>query len=143
MTKPVKTVSPDSSIQDAAVIMAAVGGGAVPVQSDDRLVGMVTDRDIVVRAIAMGKAVDSRVEEVMTHDVAYCLDSDDLQVVAKRMGEIQVRRLPVLNKKKQLVGIVSIGDIAKACDSSLIGSTLSKITQPGGQHAVAAVERVI
>ena len=142
MSRTVKTVAPDNSIRAAAVIMAAVGGGAVPVQSENRLVGMITDRDIVVRGIAMGKGTDCRVEEIMTHEVTYCFDNDDVQDVARRMGDTQVRRLPVLNRERRLVGIVSIGDIAKACDFNLVGATLSKITAAGGKHSLSAVAAV-
>ena len=118
MTKDVKIGSPSQTIREAAQAMAELDVGSLPVGDNDRLVGMITDRDIAVRAVAQGKGPDTSVREVMSTDVKYCFDDDDLEEVAENMGDIKVRRLPVLNREKRLVGIVSLGDIARRDDGS-------------------------
>ena len=137
MSNEVQVVTPDRSVRDVASIMAQTDAGIVPVQNNDRLVGMVTDRDIVVRGIASGKGPDAKVADVMTQDVKYCFDDDDVEQVARNMGEIQVRRLPVVNHDKRLVGIISLGDIAKSCGGAISGQALSGIARQGGQHTQA------
>ena len=112
MTREVRIASPGQSIRDVAKIMADIDAGAVPVGENDRLVGMITDRDIAIRAVAEGKGPDTPVREVMSTEVKYVFDDEDLEHVAKNMGDIQVRRLPVVNRDKRLVGIVSLGDLA-------------------------------
>ena len=112
MSRNVCVASPDQSIGEAACSMAQLDAGAMPVGKDDRLVGMITDRDIAVRAVAAGKGPDTPVRDVMTAEVKYCYDDEDLDHVAKNMAELRVRRLPVLNRDKRLVGIVSLGDLA-------------------------------
>jgi CBS domain-containing protein len=112
MTRNVRVASPDDTIQQAARSMAECDAGVLPVGADDRLVGMVTDRDIAVRGVAQGKGLDAKVREVMTPDVKYCFEDEDLDQVARNMGEQQVRRLPVVNREKRLVGILSLGDVA-------------------------------
>ena len=92
--------------------MAELGVGALPVADGDRLVGVITDRDIAVRAVAEGKGPHTPVHEVMTPEVKYCFDFEDLELVARNMGDQQVRRLPVLDRDKRLVGILSLGDVA-------------------------------
>ncbi len=133
MTKSVECVSPSISLQEAAEKMRNLDVGPLPVcGSNDRLVGMITDRDITVRAVA--EARDPRtttVKEVMTPDVAYCFDDQDVQDAARLMGEIQVRRLVVLNRDKELVGIVSLGDLAvETGDEKLAGKTLEDVSLP-------------
>jgi CBS domain-containing protein len=134
MTPEVRLVRPDETIREAASAMAEIDAGLLPVTDDDRLVGMITDRDIAVRAIARGLGPDTKVSEVMTADVKYCFDDEDVDDVAENMGEIQVRRLPVVNREKRLVGIVSLGDIACTQESPAVGRALSGISEPGGQH---------
>ena len=134
MTPEVRTISPEASIREAARIMSDTDVGALPVASGDRLVGMVTDRDIAVRGIAIGKGPDATVGEVMTHEVLYCREDDDVADVAENMADIQVRRLPVVNEDKRLVGIVSLADIADA-RSDEAGEALEGITRPGGRHS--------
>src|SRR5438128_7249757 len=107
-----KIASPDQSIRDAARMMAQMDCGCLPVGKNDRLVGMITDRDIAVRAVAAGKSYKTPVGEIMSSEVKYCFEDDDLDEVAHNMADIKVRRLPVLNHDKRLVGIVSLGDIA-------------------------------
>lgn len=135
MTRAVHIASPDDTIQHAASAMAENDAGALPVGKDDRLVGMVTDRDIAVRAVARGKGIDTRVSEVMTADIKYCFEDDDIEQVARTMGEQQVRRLPVMNREKRLVGILSLGDIAFGEGPQPAGEALAGVSRPGGATA--------
>ena len=96
MSGDVLVAAPHQSIRDAARLMSDHDIGALPVGENDRLVGMITDRDIAVRAVADGRGPDTEVQEVMSHEVKYCFEDDDLDEVATNMGDIQVRRLPVL-----------------------------------------------
>jgi len=137
MTRNVRVASPNDTLRDIAAMMAAEDFGAVPVGENDRLVGMVTDRDMVVRGLARDKGPDTAVRDVMSADIKYCFEDDQLDEVLENMGEIQVRRLPVLNRDKRLVGIVSLGDLAKdgATDTAPAGEALSEISQKGGEHS--------
>ena len=134
MTREVRIATPGQSIRDVAKIMADIDAGAVPVGENDRLVGMITDRDIAIRAVAEGKGPDTPVREVMSTEVKYVFDDEDLEHVAKNMGDIQVRRLPVVNREKRLVGIVSFGDVAQK-ETRSAGKAAKGVTKPGGQHA--------
>jgi CBS domain-containing protein len=134
MTSDVRTVGPEATIREAARLMGETDVGALPVSAGDRLAGMVTDRDIAVRAIAIGKGPDTTVGEVMTHEVLYCFDDDDVDDVCENMADMQVRRLPVVNADKRLVGIVSLADIADAARAKIAGEALEGITRPGGRH---------
>src|SRR5689334_19532292 len=109
MTRDVRIANPDETIRDAAKMMSECDAGVVPVGENDRLVGMLTDRDIAIRAVAEGKGPDTRVREVMSAEVKYCYDDEDVDDVARNMAELQVRRLPVLDRDKRLVGIVALG----------------------------------
>jgi len=134
MTSQVTVATPDQSIQEAARLMQ-IDSGFLPVGEDDRLVGMITDRDIAVRAIADGKGPDTPVRDVMTRDVKYCFEDEDVAEVARNMGDEQVRRLPVVNRDKRLVGVVSLADIAGSNGSGKrAGKTLKKVARPGGSH---------
>ena len=134
MTRDVRLLSPDQTIREAAKLMAEVDAGALPVGENDRLVGMITDRDIVIRAVAQGKSPDAKVADVMSKEMLYCFDTDDIDDVARNMGKAQVRRLPVVNKDKRLVGIISLGDLARNDDPTTIGRTVSRVSTPGGRH---------
>ncbi|OGA76346.1 MAG: inosine-5-monophosphate dehydrogenase [Betaproteobacteria bacterium RIFCSPLOWO2_12_FULL_65_14] len=138
MTRDVRIASPDQSICDAAGLMAQCDAGAIPVGENDRLVGMITDRDIAVRAVAAGKGPNTPVRDVMSTDVKYCFEDEDLQHVAKNMAEIRVRRLPVVNRDKRLVGIVSLGDIALTEGKKLAGEAISGVSKHGGPHSQSA-----
>jgi CBS domain-containing protein len=135
MTRDVRLIEPTQTIQEAAQMMAELDTGIMPVREGDRLVGMITDRDIAVRAVAEGKGPDTPVREVMTDDVKYCFEDDDTGDVARNMADIQVRRLPVLTRDKRLVGIISLGDMAVAEGASQAGEAVAGISQPGGQHS--------
>jgi CBS domain-containing protein len=134
MTRDVRLLSPNNTIREAASLMAEIDSGALPVGENDRLIGMVTDRDIVVRGVALGKPVDTKVAEVMSKELLYCFDTDEIDDAARNMGKAQVRRLPVLNSDKRLVGIVSLGDLARKDDPATIGQTVTRVSTPGGKH---------
>ena len=137
MTRDVELVSPTQTIRDAAQMMADLDAGALPVQQDDRLVGMITDRDIAVRAVAQGKSPETPVRDVMSPEVLYCFDDQEIEDVSRNMGEAKVRRLPVVNRDKRLVGIISIGDLALKEEQTLTGSTIARISKTGGNHSQA------
>jgi CBS domain-containing protein len=135
MTRDVCLANPQQSIRDAARLMADRDIGALPVGEGDRLVGMITDRDIAVRAVAEGRGPDTKIGDVMSHEqVMYCFDDEDLDDVASNMGQIQVRRLPVLNRDKRLVGIVAVSDLASREDPRQTGEAVAGISTPGGAH---------
>jgi CBS domain-containing protein len=139
MTRDVCTIAPDRTLREAAEQMRKLDAGALPVGENDRLVGMITDRDIAVRGIADGKGPDAKVSEAMTCEVKYCFEDEDLEHVARNMGELQVRRLPVLSRAKRLVGIVSLGDLAcKHSKTAVIGESLGEISRSGGAHNQSA-----
>jgi CBS domain-containing protein len=138
MTCEVRLVRPDQSIRDAARLMAELDIGALPVEADDRLVGMITDRDIAVRGVAEGLSPDTPISEVMTTEIKYCFDDQSIDEVTQNMADIQVRRLPVVNRDKRLVGILSLGDLAVEVDLlDEAVEALSGVSQPGGAHSQA------
>jgi CBS domain-containing protein len=141
MTRDVRVANPGQTIRDVAKIMAEIDAGSMPVGENDRLVGIITDRDIAIRAVAVGKGPDTPVRDVMSKEVKYCFEDEDLDHVAKNMGDIKVRRLPVVNRDKRLVGIVSLGDIAQTEDAETTGETVAKVSEPGGQHSQSAKKK--
>lgn len=139
MTRDVRLASPSQSIREAALLMVELDVGALPVGENERLIGMVTDRDIAVRAVACGLGPDTSVAKVMSDSVMYCFADQTLEEVSRNMGDIQVRRLPVVDREKRLVGIISLSDIANgegALDET--GEALRDISQPGGEHSQTA-----
>jgi CBS domain-containing protein len=139
MTADVRLANPNQPISAAAKMMAECDCGVIPVSEDDKLVGMITDRDIAIRAIADGKGPDTPIREVMSEGVCYCFEDQEIGEVAANMADIQVRRLPVLNRSKRLVGILSIGDIALSdSEAGHCAQALSGISEHGGQHTTAA-----
>ncbi|MBX5459447.1 MAG: CBS domain-containing protein [Steroidobacteraceae bacterium] len=135
MTRQVEICSPNDTIQQAARTMAKIDAGVLPVGENDRLVGMITDRDIAVRAVAEGKSpTQCRVRDVMSSEVRYCFEDDDVIEVAENMSEQQIRRLPVVNRDKRLVGIISLADIARQHGPQQAGEALQGIARPGGLH---------
>ena len=137
MSRDVQLTSPAQSIRDAAKAMAVIDAGSLPVGQDNRLVGMITDRDIAIRAVAEGKSPDTPVSEVMSQEVLYCFDDQELEEVARNMADIKVRRLPVLNRDKRLVGIVSLGDLSQKEQPEVTAKAVSNISKPGGRHSQA------
>lgn len=142
MTRDVKTIAPDRSVQEAARLMAELDLGVLPVGEGDRLVGMITDRDIVVRAVGEGKGPQTAIREVMTEDIKYCFEDQDIDEVAHNMGDKQVRRLPVRNRNQQLVGIISLGDFASGeADRETLGKALEGISRKGGARSQSSDSR--
>lgn len=137
MTRDVRVVNPKQTLQEAARLMADLDAGVLPVGEDDRLVGVITDRDIAVRAICAGKGPGTPVAEAMSPEVMYCFEDEDVEHVVRNMGALQVRRLPVMNRDKRLVGIVTLGDIAthRRADSEKVAEALGSISRTGGQHS--------
>jgi CBS domain-containing protein len=113
MTPEVEVIRPDDTLHTAAQMMADLDVGVLPIGENDRLVGIITDRDIAVRAVAKGCDPNkTTVRQAMSEHIRYCFEDEDTQEVGRKMGEWQIRRLPVLNRNKRLVGIVSLGDLA-------------------------------
>ena len=131
MSSDVKVISPDMTITEAARQMRDGDFGMMPVGENDRMIGTVSDRDIAIRAVAEGKGPGTKVREIMTEGIFWAFDDDTVEHAAKLMSEHQVRRLPVVNHDKRLVGIVALGDFA--VDKSEIqpaAKALSKISEP-------------
>jgi CBS domain-containing protein len=143
MTRDVHIASPDQSIQDASRMMAELDVGALPVGEKDRLIGMLTDRDITVRVVAEARSpANCRVGDVMTRDIKYVYEDESTEDLARNMGDLQVRRMPVLNREKRLVGIVSLGDLATAGDSLLdAGDAVAGVSEPAAGAAVAVANK--
>jgi CBS domain-containing protein len=131
MTKAAVCTPPDASIQQAAERMKDLDVGALPVCENDRFVGMITDRDIAIRSAADGHNPRmEHVRDVMTPELVYCFEDEDTVEAAKLMREKQIRRLPVLNRDKRLVGMITLGDIAKETgDRESTGKTMEKIAE--------------
>jgi CBS domain-containing protein len=134
MTRGVRVANPDQTISEAARLMAEIDAGALPVGEDERLVGMITDRDIAVRAVARDMPASTKVREIMSEEVLYCFDDQDIEEVAQNMSDVKVRRLPVVDRDKRLVGIVSLGDVAQNEDKRTSGKAIAGVSQRGGKH---------
>jgi CBS-domain-containing membrane protein len=134
----VRLVGPDDNVRQVAQMMCEADTGILPVAECDRLIGMLTDRDVTVRLVAEGRDPgQTKLRDVMTADIRYVFEDEDLEHVAVNMAERQVRRPPVMNRQKRLVGLVSLGDMAKGRRSPLAGRALSGIARQGGQHTGA------
>lgn len=138
MSRDVQIASPEQTICEAACIMSDIDAGALPVGENDRLVGMITDRDIALRAVAQDKLPSTKVRDVMSREVLYCFEDQDLDEIALTMSGAKVRRLPVVNRDRRLVGIVSLGDLAQSENPATTGQTVAKISSPGGEHSQKA-----
>ena len=134
MTRDVRTVRPDTTAQEAASFMLQEDAGSMPVKDGDRLIGMVTDRDIAVRGVAKGYGPDTPVSELMTNELICARIDDDVEEVASRMSQAQVRRLPVIDENENLCGIVSLGDLSRETDDESAHRALEGVSEPGGQH---------
>jgi CBS domain-containing protein len=136
LTRDVETIRPDTSVKEAAQRMRSMDVGALPVCDGRRLLGMVTDRDLTVRITAEGRDANATpVQEAMTPDVDFVFEDQDVQEAARIMRDRQIRRLPVLSRGKELVGIVSLGDLAVAGDDRTSGDTLQQISEPAHGRA--------
>jgi CBS domain-containing protein len=131
MEKNVKLIKPDTTLREAAEFMRECDCGYLPIGENDRLIGTITDRDIVIRGVAAGHSPDDvMVKDAMTEKVVYCFEEDDIKQAAEKMKEKQLRRLIVLNSDKRLTGVVSLGDIARASnDNSLVGEIECGVAQ--------------
>jgi CBS domain-containing protein len=134
MSTGVEIASPEDSIRDVARTMREIDAGSMPVGENDRLVGMITDRDIAIRAVAEGLGPDTKVRGVMTTDIRWCFEDEDVEEVAEQMADHKIRRLPVLSREKRLIGVVSLGDLSQA-DGASSGAALKEISEPGGVHS--------
>ncbi|TIT84885.1 MAG: CBS domain-containing protein, partial [Mesorhizobium sp.] len=121
MTQAVRVASPDQTLRDAARAMADLDAGVLPVGENDRLVGMITDRDIAVRGVAEGKGPDTKIREVMSAEVKYCFDDQEVDDILRNMGDLKLRRMPVISREHRLVGIISLGDLATAGNTEWAG----------------------
>jgi CBS domain-containing protein len=134
MTRDVQTIQPDQTAREAASFMLNADAGSIPVTEGDRLIGMITDRDIAVRGVAKGNGPDTPVRELMTDDLVVVRIDDDIESAAAKMSDAQVRRLPVIDQDERLCGIVSLGDLSREADLDCASEALEGVTQPGGEH---------
>lgn len=134
MTADIQTVSPTDSVQQAAGFMLSADTGSIPVCENDKVVGMITDRDIAVRGTAKGLGPDCKVSEVMSGDIVCARDSDDVQSIAKQMADSQVRRMPVVDSSNRLVGMVSLGDLSREGKQEAASTALEGVSAKGSQH---------
>jgi CBS domain-containing protein len=132
MTPEVEVIPPEATLQQAAAKMRRLNIGPLPVCDGDRLIGMLTDRDITVRAVAEGcDPTTTTVREAMTPDLAYCFDDQEVQDAVQLMERYQIRRLPILTRDKRLVGMVSLGDLAVSSSKlTQVGETLKQVSEP-------------
>lgn len=129
MTAQVVTAKPSSTISEVARIMEQIESGAVPVVEDGKVVGLITDRDIVIRVIAAGVSLDAPVSQVMSDEVQTCTEDDNVADAAAKMGSHQIRRLVVLDAQGKLTGMLSLGDIAQDYGAKVVGHTLEEISE--------------
>ena len=136
MSKNPEYLPPTAGVKEAVDKMVKLDCGFIPVGENDKLIGTVTDRDIVIRSVGKGKDPTSiKVQDIMTKHVLYCYEDDDIDKIARNMSENQVRRLIVLNKDKRMTGIISLGDIARKChDENLCGRALEGISEEEKRH---------
>ena len=134
MTTEVETIRADQTAREAASFMLRADAGSIPVCEGDRVVGMITDRDIAVRGVAEGRGPDTPVSELMSDGIVCAREDDDVQDVARRMSEEQVRRLPVLDADDKLCGIVSLGDLSRETRGEAAQKALEGVSAPGGSH---------
>ena len=132
MSRDVTVARPDMTLRDAAEAMAKIDAGALPICDGRRLLGIVTDRDIVVRGLAKGLGPEASLSQVMTEGVEYCFEDDDLIEVGDKMAAAQIRRIAVVDQDQNLVGIVSLGDVARETRPAEAGDILEEVSQPGG-----------
>jgi CBS domain-containing protein len=134
MTKTPLIVQPDDTLQSVANKMCELDIGFLPVSDGDHQLGLITDRDIALYAVARGKSPDARVGEFMSQDILYCFDDEDVDAVMKNMAQVKLRPTPVVNRAKRLVGIVSLADAALNHKPASVGGALTGIAHPGGAH---------
>ena len=134
MTTEVETISSDQTAREAASFMLRADAGSIPVCEGERVIGMITDRDIAVRGVAEGRGPDTPVSELMSDGIICAHEDEDVAQVAQRMSDEQVRRIPVLDSDEKLVGIVSLGDLARETRGETAEQALEGVSAPGGMH---------
>ena len=134
MTREFTTVEASQTAQEAASFMLQGDAGSIPVIDGDRLIGMITDRDIAVRGVAKGRGPDTPVRDLMSDGLICAHIDDDVEDAARKMSEAQVRRLPVIDQSDNLVGIVSLGDLSREAEGESAHEALQGVSEPGGQH---------
>ena len=134
MTRDVRVCGPEEPIMDCARAMASNDIGVLPVAENNLLVGMVTDRDIAIRAVAAGKGPGTPVREVLSREVLYCFEDQDLEHVANSMGTAKVRRVPVLTRDNRVAGMLSLGDVALR-EPEVAGGAVAELSKPGAPHS--------
>ncbi len=134
MTRDVKTVRPDQTAKEASSFMLSEDAGSMPVSDGDRLIGMITDRDIAVRGVAKGYGPETPVRELMSNDVVCARENDEIEEVAAKMSRAQVRRMPIVDSDERICGIVSLGDLSREADSGSAAHALQGVSAPGSKH---------
>jgi CBS domain-containing protein len=134
MSRDVQTVSPDSTAREAASFMLRSDAGAIPVTEGDRVIGMITDRDIAVRGVAEGRGPDTPVRDLMTEGAVTARQDDDVESIAMVMSDEQIRRVVVVDEGDRLVGIVSLADVSRSDQGEAASVALGGVTDPGGEH---------
>ena len=134
MTTDVATVSPDQTAREAAAFMLNADAGSIPVTDGERLVGMITDRDIAVRGVAKGHGPDTPVRDLMSEGLICAHKDDNVDDVAAKMSGAQVRRLPVIDSDDKLCGIVSLGDLSREATDATATTALEGVSKSGGEH---------
>lgn len=134
MTRDVKTVRPDQTAREAASFMLSEDAGSMPVSDGDRLIGMITDRDIAVRGVAKGHGPDTPVRELMSDEIICARENDSIEDVATKMSSAQIRRLPVIDDNERLCGIVSLGDLSREAEGETAHHALDGVSAPGDKH---------
>jgi len=137
MTAKIEDIPADATLMQAAAKMKLLDIGAIPVRENDRLVGMITDRDIAVRAVAEGRDPKKMpVREAMSRDICFCYEDESVESAAKLMKEKQIRRLPVFDRSERAIGMVSLGDLAvRNHDDRLSGEVLERVSKPSQPNA--------
>ena len=130
MSREIRTVSPDTPLREIALIMRQADIGALIINQDDRMAGMITDRDLVIRAMADGMDLNTPVSRIMSDEVRYCFEDEEVDHVAKNMAQLEKRRLPVVNRDKRLVGMVSLANVASYNADKLSANLLRGVARP-------------
>jgi CBS domain-containing protein len=131
MSPGVQVAAPEDTVREVAQAMADLDVGALPVCDGQRLIGMITDRDIALRIVGRGLSSGTLVHEAMTREIEFCHVEDEVADVTDRMARLKVRRLPVVDEAHRLVGIIALGDVARSDKAKRTGETLSEISEPG------------
>lgn len=130
MSREIRTVSPDTPLREIALIMRQADIGALIINQDDRMAGMITDRDLVIRAMADGMDLNTPVSRIMSDEVRYCFEDEEVDHIAKNMAQLEKRRLPVVNRDKRLVGMVSLANVASCNADKLSANLLRGVARP-------------